>query len=122
MKLQVSYTFDAGPNAFLFIQQKDTSLFMSALIEVFPSEQPIFSYLRGIVSTQTDVVSEPTRYNNITFTYINYTCIYFQIKQPHRFKSKEKNCLKYIMVTKLGSGPRCTDDHLLNNDGTLKLK
>lgn len=42
--------------------------------------------------------------------------------QPYKFEAKEKDLLKYIMITKLGSGPRCIDDHLLNNDGTLKSK
>jgi len=51
----------------------------------------------------------------------NYIYFLFQIK-PHRFKSKDKDLLKYIMVTKLGCGPKCVDDHLLNNDGTLKSK
>lgn len=97
-QIKVSYTFDAGPNAFLFIQQKDLSKFMSELIEVFPSEQPNSSYIRGIVSTEPDM------------------------KRPYGLESKDKNLLKYIMVTKLGSGPRCVTDHLLNNDGTLKSK
>lgn len=58
LTFKVSYTFDAGPNAFLFIQQKDLSSFLSELIEVFPSEQPNSSYIRGISSTQPDTVNK----------------------------------------------------------------
>ncbi|XP_029347260.1 diphosphomevalonate decarboxylase-like isoform X1 [Acyrthosiphon pisum] len=97
-QIKVSYTFYAGPNAFLFIQQIDLSLFMSELVNVFPTMQPNSSYLRGIVSTLP---------NNV---------------KPYGFKSKDKDLLKYIMVTKLGNGPKCVDDHLLNSDGTLKSK
>lgn len=96
-KIKVSYTFDAGPNAFLFIQQNDLGLFMSELVNVFPSDQPNSSYLRGIEST-----------------------LPYKVK-PYGFKPKDKDLLKYIMITKLGSGPRCVNDHLLNDDGTLKL-
>lgn len=85
-QIKVSYTFDAGPNAFLFIQQKDLSTFLAELIAVFPSDQPNSSYLRGIVSTQPNPI------------------------KPYGFKSKDKNCLKYIMVTKLGSGPKCVSN------------
>lgn len=53
----MSYTFDAGPNAFLFVQQKDLNVFMSELLEVFPSEQPKSLYVRGIVSAEPDKVS-----------------------------------------------------------------
>ncbi|XP_060875600.1 diphosphomevalonate decarboxylase-like isoform X2 [Metopolophium dirhodum] len=95
-QIKVSYTFDAGPNAFLFIQQKDLSLFMSELVNVFPSQQLNSSYLRGIE-----------------------TSVPAKIK-PYGFKPNDKDLLKYIMVTKLGSGPKCVNDHLLNNDGTLK--
>lgn len=48
-----------------------------------------------------------------------YFFVIFQVK-PYGFKSKDKNLLKYIMVTKLGSGPKCINNHLLNSDGTLK--
>ncbi|VVC45332.1 GHMP kinase N-terminal domain,Diphosphomevalonate decarboxylase,Ribosomal protein [Cinara cedri] len=97
-QIKVSYTFDAGPNAFLFILQNDLSSFMSELIKVFPTDQPISSYIRGIVSTQSDMLKKPG------------------------FEPKDKNLLKYIIVTKLGSGPRYSDNHLLNNNGTLKSK
>jgi len=36
---------------------------MSELIEVFPSEQPNSSYIRGILSTQPDMVGKSMIYN-----------------------------------------------------------
>lgn len=68
--VQVSYTFDAGPNAFLFIQQKDLDVFISELIEVFPSDQPESSYVRGIVLNPS-IVSKLIRFFHLKmFSYI----------------------------------------------------
>jgi len=93
---------------------------MSELVNVFPTVQPNSSYLRGIVSTLPNNVCNLMRYNYM-LQLNSYIYFLFQIK-PYGFKSKEKDLLKYIMVTKLGSGPKCVDDHLLNSDGTLKSK
>lgn len=47
---------------------------MSELIGVFPTDQAISSYVRGIVSTQPDIVSELTKNkNNNIFTNFNLT-------------------------------------------------
>ncbi|XP_050423851.1 diphosphomevalonate decarboxylase isoform X2 [Adelges cooleyi] len=89
---KVAYTFDAGPNAFIFIEEKDLSFFLSELIQVFPSDQPN-SYVRGISTTHTNT------------------------KYPFGLTQNEKGLLKYIMVTKLGDGPKCDDNHLLDIDG-----
>jgi len=91
--------------------------FLSELVGVFPSEQQNSFFIRGMVSTHNGSVS--ISINNKIFSNFNY--IFFQIK-PYGFESKGKNLLKYIIVTKLGSGPKCVDDHLLNCDGTLKPK
>lgn len=55
---KVSYTFDAGPNAFLFILEKDLSVFMSELVHVFPSDKSNSKYMRGISSFKPDLVSK----------------------------------------------------------------
>lgn len=93
---------------------------MSELIEVFPSEQHNSSYIRGIVLTEPDMVSK-LMVNDIIWLYVLIVFFAFQTR-PYGFESKDKNLLKYIMVTKLGSGPKRVADHLLNNDGTLKSK
>lgn len=96
---------------------------MSELIQVFPSEQPNSSYIRGIVSTQPDTVSTPTKFCVYLIFIIKIVLLKFNFQNhPCRFESKHKDLLKYIMITKLGSGPRCIDKHLINNDGTLKSK
>lgn len=72
---------------------------------------------------QTRLVLKSTDYDPllIGFNYKNiFIVFFFKVKEKTRFQSKDKNLLKYIIVTKLGSGPRCVNDHLLNNDGTLK--
>jgi len=93
---------------------------MSELVNVFPTEQSNSSYLRGIVSTLPNNVCNLMRYH-FMLQLFKYIYFMFQVK-PYGFKPKNKDLLKYIMVTKLGSGPRCVDDHLLNSDGTLKPK
>lgn len=47
--------------------------------------------------------------------------VIFQVA-PYGFEPKDKDLLKYIMVTKIGSGPKCIDNHLLNSDGTIISK
>ncbi|XP_050526715.1 diphosphomevalonate decarboxylase [Daktulosphaira vitifoliae] len=91
-QIKVAYTFDAGPNAFVFLEKENLSSFLSELIHVFPPNH-FDTYLRGISSIQIN--------SRIMFN----------------FTPKEKGLLKYIMVTKLGNGPKCINSHLLNQDG-----
>lgn len=47
--IQVAYTFDAGPNACLYLLEDDVSNFLSLLNLAFPSERVrSSSYMQGI--------------------------------------------------------------------------
>ncbi|OQR80347.1 diphosphomevalonate decarboxylase-like [Tropilaelaps mercedesae] len=94
---KLAYTFDAGPNAFLFCLEEDVAEVLFVLTKLFPSTE--LDYVRGmyrIPTTKSTPISEE------------------MIKQidPYPVGS-----LKYIITTKVGDGPRIIEKHLINDQG-----
>lgn len=54
--LQVAYTFDAGPNACLFLLESDLPIVASLINHVFPPENKNINYFKGM---ETPLVSLP---------------------------------------------------------------
>lgn len=46
--LQVAYTFDAGPNACLYLLDSEVEEFLAVINEVFPPSENQTEYFRGI--------------------------------------------------------------------------
>ncbi|XP_071443909.1 diphosphomevalonate decarboxylase [Hetaerina americana] len=98
-KMKVAYTFDAGPNACLFLMEENLNEMISLINYAFPFSHGD-SYFRGL-----PLISGPAP---------QHICSSINIK-PH-----SRDLLKYIIHTKLGPGPRQLgeqDDHLLNSAG-----
>lgn len=102
--LRVAYTFDAGPNACLYLLEKDVPEVLSVINYVFP---PSFTtnkeqYLRG------NTVSVPPLDENL--------------KTSLNLKQREFDTLRYIIYTKVGTGPKSLPDteHLLTESGVPK--
>ncbi|XP_065574761.1 diphosphomevalonate decarboxylase-like [Artemia franciscana] len=94
-RYSAAYTFDAGPNACIYLQDKDLSEFLSIIVSSFPSIEK--EYVRGlpveVVSSSVDI-----------------------------FPKHAPGALDYIICTKVGPGPRVIEsDHLLNPDGSFKV-
>lgn len=93
---RVAYTFDAGPNACLFLLEKDVPEVLSLIKYIFPSSNT--DYVRGL-----DV---PKAEEENTF-------------ETFPIQPMEENKLQYLIYTKVGDGPEIHYDgpHLLNELG-----
>lgn len=91
---KVAYTFDAGPNACLFLLEEDVEEVLAVVNHCFPTEKPNEDYYRGIE------VSEGS----------------FPVGLDAPVM--ETDCLKYIICTKPGEGAKeIHSGHLLNDQG-----
>nr|XP_022337366.1 diphosphomevalonate decarboxylase-like isoform X2 [Crassostrea virginica] len=93
----VAYSFDAGPNAFLFLQEKDVPTVIDILHYFYPSSDP--NFIRGLqVPAKRDV-------------HVDYT-VFSDLKVIPR-------ALKFIIHTQPGPGPTVKDSDcgLLTKDG-----
>ncbi|XP_026321296.1 diphosphomevalonate decarboxylase [Hyposmocoma kahamanoa] len=97
-EIKVAYTFDAGPNACLYLLEKEVPKVLSLIKHVFPSSSPE-AYVTGLSSR-----SEHLDTNMLSKLSV----------QP-----QEKDLIKYIIHTKVGEGPTVLVDgsHLMNEAG-----
>ncbi|KAL1456929.1 hypothetical protein WDU94_001615 [Cyamophila willieti] len=96
---KVAYTFDAGPNACLYLLEDSVPLLLSTLVQYFPASSEIsVPYVRGLKYSTT-----PSPLQLPSFT-----------PQP-------AGLLQYLISTRIGSGPKILDDipnnHLVNEQG-----
>ncbi|XP_075230204.1 mevalonate diphosphate decarboxylase isoform X2 [Lycorma delicatula] len=99
-EVKVAYTFDAGPNACLFVLENDVNELLAHVENTFPSFPGTENYTRGIPA-------EPKRILNME--------IPSGYGEPHN-----PGLLKYIIHTKVGDGPSILKDpneHLLSDNG-----
>ncbi|XP_017885204.2 diphosphomevalonate decarboxylase [Ceratina calcarata] len=100
-EVKVAYTFDAGPNATLYLLEETVADVLGLLHHFFPPlETDLTKYHMGLAV-------EGIKYTNELFDNINVS------KHPN-------GCLKYIIHTKIGDGPKYLEDpkdHLLNDQG-----
>ncbi|XP_065076761.1 diphosphomevalonate decarboxylase [Ochlerotatus camptorhynchus] len=86
-EIRVAYTFDAGPNACLYLLEKDVPEVLGVVNQVFPNDKlgdP--EYIKGI---PVDIATLP--------------------KVDQQFTANGKNLLKYLINTKVGEGPKRID-------------
>ncbi|XP_031555955.1 diphosphomevalonate decarboxylase-like isoform X2 [Actinia tenebrosa] len=97
---KVAYTFDAGPNAVLFLQEKDVSE-MAALIQHFFPPLDTKGFIKGIPIQEIPKLSKDLLESMAMYPV--------------------PSSIKYIISTKVGNGPSMiamdSDEHLLNEDG-----
>ncbi|XP_017792223.1 PREDICTED: diphosphomevalonate decarboxylase [Habropoda laboriosa] len=98
---KVAYTFDAGPNATLYLLEENTPEFMGVLDYFFPPlEDTLVEYKKGLPI-------EAAKPSKSLLNKINA-----KQQSPGRFK--------YIIYTQIGDGPKVLEDsknHLLNKEG-----
>ncbi|XP_073838719.1 mevalonate diphosphate decarboxylase [Musca autumnalis] len=101
---RVAYTFDAGPNACLYLLKEHVPSVLQAIQMSFPNDAgSSVEYIKGIpIDELTSPSSTPT-----TDVILNGNCT---------LPTNERNLLKYIIHTKVGLGPQrlTKTDSLLN--------
>ncbi|CAL1686204.1 unnamed protein product [Lasius platythorax] len=99
--VKVAYTFDAGPNATLYLLEKDVPTVMGVLNHFFPPlENVAVDYKRGLSVEEI----KPTK----------------DLLEKLKFQKQPPGQFKYIIYTKVGDGPKYLDnpeDHLLDGQG-----
>lgn len=95
---KVAYTFDAGPNACLYLEEETVAGVVAGLKLAFPND------------------------NTDNVEYIKGIPIREQPYEAYKFKPIGNNLLKYVIHTKIGEGPKRLDEHdgLLNEAGEPK--
>ncbi|KAJ8712161.1 hypothetical protein PYW07_005003 [Mythimna separata] len=99
--IKVAYTFDAGPNACLYLLEKDVPQVISLIKHIFPSSNPD-KFVTGLQSKE-----EPL------------SPVFMSICEPQK-----QDLIKYVIHTKVGDGPTEITDgsHLLNEAGLPKAE
>ncbi|KAH8339638.1 hypothetical protein KR074_002918 [Drosophila pseudoananassae] len=91
--LHTAYTFDAGPNACLYVLEENIPKVIYAINKAFPNDLMESSdYIRGISLSNLDIKFKA---EDNSFR-----------KNMELLKIQPKNALKYIIHTKVGDGPR----------------
>eukprot|EP01064_Diplonema_japonicum_P003667 TRINITY_DN1235_c0_g1_i2.p1 TRINITY_DN1235_c0_g1~~TRINITY_DN1235_c0_g1_i2.p1 ORF type:complete len:415 (+),score=102.66 TRINITY_DN1235_c0_g1_i2:137-1381(+) len=101
-RLRAAYTYDAGANAFIFIEDNEVPLFLSFVLRYFPTDQSAFKF--SDPSLARDLPSLPASLDDVL---------------PGERKA---GVLTYILHSKVGSGPSILDEEesLLTKDGLPK--
>lgn len=112
---RVAYTFDAGPNACLYVLKEQVPSLLKALQKAFPNDaSSSVEYLKGISTNLEDTTDSfaPSSTDDII------------LNGNFSFNINERNLLKYIIHTKIGLGPQrlSTADSLINPSTGLPLQ
>ncbi|CAH0400779.1 unnamed protein product [Chilo suppressalis] len=96
-EIKVAYTFDAGPNACLYLLQNEVPKILPLIQHIFPSSNP-----------DTFVTGLPTHCEMINTNLLELFA-----------QSNQKDLVKYVIHTKVGDGPAEVTDgsHLLDESG-----
>ncbi|KAL9975280.1 hypothetical protein ACROYT_G012430 [Oculina patagonica] len=84
-ELKVAYTFDAGPNACLFLMESDIAEVLALIKHFFPPETPDSGFVQGI-----EITAQATLAKDLLESITLEPC---------------QGAVKYIISTKVGSGP-----------------
>nr|WCZ58791.1 diphosphomevalonate decarboxylase [Seculamonas ecuadoriensis] len=98
---RVCYTYDAGPNAVLYLLEKDLNAVLSLIMYAYPPSEipleeyfPQRSFLENIGLDSMDNIAAHTLPSAIVD------------KLPVQLRARTTDALKYIMVTRAGPGPQ----------------
>ncbi|DAZ95344.1 TPA: hypothetical protein N0F65_002529 [Lagenidium giganteum] len=89
-RIAAAYTFDAGPNAVIFLQEQDVQELTSLLLHAFPTSSPM--PIRTSMTIKRDGPSEALR-------------------QAIRFPTGMEDTVKMMYVTRVGGGTRVRGPH-----------
>lgn len=96
--LKVAYTFDAGPNACLYLLENDVPEVLSLIKHMFPTSSNEF--VKGLEAPETNMTD---------------------VLKDFPMNPLQKDLIKYVIYTKVGDGPKVmsNESHLLDAQGEL---
>lgn len=100
-ELKVAYSYDAGPNAVLFVESKNIAELLSLIKYYFPPAEEQPNYFHGVVDLQGIKELDKDILSSISL-------------------SPSPGALKYIIHTKIGNGPQVinnSEEALIGTDG-----
>lgn len=96
---KLAYTFDAGPNACIYLLDDQVPLMFALINKYFPSDNPE-EFVRGrVVPENFPLPEELLKYLSA------------------RGNVENRNSLKYIINTSIGGGPEIVEENLMGSDG-----
>ncbi|EDW26391.1 GL14496 [Drosophila persimilis] len=113
--VHAAYTFDAGPNACIYVLKENVAKLLAAIQKVFPTDSiDTVEYLRGLaVSPESNIEKNS---DGATDNSIHTTAEHRKVNGM--LNVQPKNLLKYIIHTKVGDGPcQLSDDNSLLKNG-----
>ncbi|XP_022229828.2 diphosphomevalonate decarboxylase isoform X2 [Drosophila obscura] len=116
--VHAAYTFDAGPNACIYVLKENVAKLLAAVQKEFPNDSIDSSqYLRGLPVSIDSPESNIEKYaNSATDNPINTAAVHR--KAIGMLNIQPKSLLKYIIHTKVGDGPcQLSDDNSLLING-----
>lgn len=108
-----AYTFDAGPNACLYVEEKHVAELFAFIDHMFPhDDMNSVEYKRGIKipiqhKITVNIHTFPKVFSNLKLYFKT-----FQHEEQQTFIPHERNCLKFIIHTRVGGGPMITESAL----------
>lgn len=80
-EIRAAYTFDAGPNACVYILEKDVAKFVSFINIIYPNDQlPVNEYIRGIPISDMRTVNHI--FYRLNFNFIDYNFLFRKLQLP----------------------------------------
>lgn len=98
--LKVAYSFDAGPNCFLFVLDKDLNNLIYSIYSI---------YFKNSI-TENEFMSHKLDYNKNAELRIDLNSVTSESKEKldlvnQKFKNQEQGIIKYLIHSKVGKGP-----------------
>ncbi len=98
---KVAYTFDAGPNAVIYLLEQHVPLVLGLIDHFFPSSKPTDQFFRGLDKAVPAAVPAELR------------------SGAPGMPARESDAINYVLCTRVGGGPRvmAETDSLVGKDG-----
>mmetsp|Transcript_3295 Transcript_3295/g.4848 ORF Transcript_3295/g.4848 Transcript_3295/m.4848 type:complete len:469 (+) Transcript_3295:1-1407(+) len=116
-KLTIAYTYDAGPNAVIYLPKSEVELFLAFILKCFPTQSShdlSDGSSSNTSSSSSSSTSEPfIRSSLFTFDHIANTKVepdLISALDQQSFGNPQPNALHYIIHTKVGPGPQVLSD------------
>lgn len=123
-EVRVAYTFDAGPNACVYLLDREVSKFLSFINIIYPNDEiPLEEYIRGLPSEIKTVWKKSVSGTSLAVGNFDADSRFQELPNVGPSIPFAKNAFKYIIHTRIGDGPLRIEESesLMHLDGTPKF-